>query len=172
MSEPSITDANAEPTPMPPQQASQEAPKAGPGWIGTTLVAISISTLAMFAYEKGVRDPRTPKLGTVDVADLFASNQAKVLKEALGGGSTSADPTMLGQKAAAAMSSQIQAFTKECNCMLIASPAVFGATPAITDYTQHIKEINELTTSLSDLASLGSSGNAASRPQVTPLQGR
>lgn len=169
MSETPITDVKASPTPT--EEASQDIPKGGPGWIGTTLIAISISTLALFAYEKGVRNPRTPKLGTVDVADLFASNQAKVLKDALSGGSTTADPTMLGQKAAAAMSSQIQAFTKECNCMLIASPAVFGATPAIADYTQHIKEVNELKTSLSDLASLGASGNAASRPQVTPLQG-
>lgn len=172
MSETPITDVKVEPTPMPPQEAAQDVSKGGPGWIGTTLIAISISALALFAYEKGVRDPRTPRMGTVDVADLFASNQAKVLKDALSGGSISADPTMLGQKAAAAMSSQIQAFTKECNCMLIASPAVFGATTAVTDYTQHIKEVNELTTSLSDLASLGASGNAASRPQVTPLQGR
>lgn len=155
----------AAPAPQPPE--AQSSDRSGPGWIGTTLVAITVAALALFAYERVIRDPRTPRLGTIDVAELFAVNQAKVLKDALGSGSTvNLDPGTLGQKAAAAMSGQIQAFTKQCNCLLIASPAVYGTTPAIADFTQTIKEANGLTTSLADLAAIGSPG-----APVAPVMG-
>ncbi|MFN4266415.1 MAG: hypothetical protein ACK4F8_11795 [Aquabacterium sp.] len=144
----------AEAAPQSPESGSSNG--SGPGWVGTTLLAITVSALALVAYERLIRDPRTPRLGTIDVAELFALNQAKVLKEALGSGSTAnLDPGTLGQKAATAMSDQIQAFTKQCNCLLIASPAVYGATAAITDFTKTIKEANGLTTSLGDLAAIG-----------------
>lgn len=163
MSQAPITEVQA-PNPVP--QAPNPAPAvttSGPGWIATTLISISVAAIALIAYERGVRNPRTPKFGTVDVSELFAVNQAKVLKDALTAGSSNLDPGALGQKAAAAMSSQIQAFTKQCDCLLIASPAVFGSTAAVSDYTQTIKEANDLKTSLADLANLG--GNSA---QVAP----
>jgi hypothetical protein len=114
------------------------------------LVSLMVTSMCILAYDRFVRVPSTPRLGTVDVGEIFAANQAKTLKTVIAT-KAQVDPNALGTQAGQQMAQQLQAFSKSCDCLLIASPAVFGTNRAIPDFTAAIKATNGLTTTLRDL---------------------
>lgn len=114
------------------------------------LVSLAVTSLCTLAYDRFVRVPSTPRLGTVDIGEIFAANQAKTLKTLMAT-KAQVDPNALGTQAGQQMAQQLQAFSKACDCLLIASPAVFGANRAVPDFTAAIKAANGLTTTLRDL---------------------
>lgn len=74
----------------PPQQSLQppvEAASTGsqdasgkPVVLVSLLVSLMVTSMCILAYDRFVRVPSTPRLGTVDVGEIFAANQAKTLK--------------------------------------------------------------------------------------------
>ncbi len=148
-------------------QGSQDKPVV----LVAMLVSLLVTSLCILAYDRLVRVPATPRLGTVDVGEIFAANQAKTLKT-LVATKAQVDPNVLGTQAGQQMAQQLQAFSKSCDCLLIASPAVFGANRAVPDFTGAIKTANGLTTTLRDLGltagSMGATAPAASASVTAP----
>lgn len=133
------------------------------------LVSLVVTSLCILAYDRLVRVPSTPRLGTVDVGDIFAANQAKALKTLIAT-KAQVDPNALGTQAGQQMAQQLQAFSKSCDCLLIASPAVFGTNRAVPDFTAAIKAANGLTTTLRDIGlSAGSMSTARPAPQASAV---
>jgi hypothetical protein len=124
---------------------SQDQPSTG---IRIVLIAamtsIVLTACALLVYDRFVRVPRTPRLGTVDIGQIFAANQAVAIKKLLSG-SSNMPADALGAQAGQDMSKQLQDFSRRCGCLLIASPAVFGGTLAAPDYTAAIKAAYGLT---------------------------
>lgn len=111
----------------------------------TALIACTVAACALLAYDRLIRDPRTPRLGTVDVGAIFAANQAVAIKKLLAG-AANLPADALGAQAGQAMARQLQDFAQQrCHCVLIASPAVFGTTAVVPDYTAEIKAAYGLT---------------------------
>ncbi|KAJ8138429.1 hypothetical protein OY671_008357 [Metschnikowia pulcherrima] len=118
---------------------SQDHPSTGIRIVSIAAMTSIVSTAcALSVYDRFVRDPRTPRLGTVDIGQIFAANQAVAIKKSLSGSSNMpADAS--GAQAGQDMSKQLQDFSRRCGCSSIASPAVVGSTRAVPDYTAAIK---------------------------------
>lgn len=139
-------DAAATPALATPTAPVAAAPSGGMrGAIVTALIASTVAACALLAYDRLIRDPRTPRFGTVDVGAIFAANQAVAIKKLLSG-ATNLPADALGAQAGQAMARQLQDFAQQrCHCVLIASPAVFGTNAVVPDYTAEIKVVYGLT---------------------------
>ena len=144
--------ADARPAAVPVSDASTEFESPASGrriFLIAAMTSVALTACALLAYDHWVREPRTPRLGTVDVGQIFAANQALAIKKLLSG-ATNVPADALGAQAGQDMATQLQDFSRRCGCLLIASPAVFGGTWAVPDYTAAIRAAYALTVDPAD----------------------
>lgn len=138
----------AEPTPSTP----------GTSIATTAIICLIVCSVLILLYDLKVRS-RVPKLAVVDIGEIYVANQSaafkKVLSERIQPGATGgSDPAAIGRAAGMAMAEQLKEFSAQCDCLLIASPAVYGRIDAVPDYTDVIKKRYGLTTSVQDVQQL------------------
>lgn len=124
------------------------------------LVTTSLLSVGLAGYDRLVREPATPRMAVVDVAKLYGLAEQVATAGALGapgggpGGTGGAPgvalngPTMAAAAGAVGallrnaedfgpqLEATLQALSKECNCTLVAMPAVVGDHPSMPDVTQ------------------------------------
>lgn len=139
-----------------PAEATPSVPRAASvGYAASALIALAVSAALIVAYDYKVRS-RVARFATVDIGEIYAANQNAAFKRVLAVRQSSAsqepvDPGKLGQEAALAMANQLKEFSTQCECLLIAAPAVYGRIESVPDYTDDIKRKFGLTTSVNEL---------------------
>ncbi len=106
------------------------------------MVALCVCALGFLAYDRFVRQPRTPHLAVVDVGALYSAAErraARSVAQPPAGG----DQSMAAAAAAAknaeefgpALQGVLKQISSDCRCTLVAMAAVFGADSTVPDYT-------------------------------------
>jgi hypothetical protein len=116
------------------------------------LVAIAVCALAIGAYDRFVRVPRTPRLAVVDVAVLYATAQRRLTHAVAQSSSandaptaaTAATATRAAEDFGPALQSVLKQIATECRCTLVAMAAVFGADDTLPDVTEEAARRLEL----------------------------
>jgi hypothetical protein len=113
------------------------------------MVSATVSALALGIYDKTVRQPRTPRLGVVDISKLYSAVEQRakdaVLKAGVGSasgvsdGASSRAAEVAGSLALEGFGPQIERvltdLSAECGCVIVAMAAVMGGTTSVPDYT-------------------------------------
>lgn len=147
-------------------------PSVGVGYAATALIALAVSATLIVAYDYKVRS-RVARFATVDIGEIYSANQNAAFKRVLAARQVSSsqepvDAGKLGQEAALAMANQLKEFSTQCECLLIAAPAVYGRIESVPDYTEEIKHKFSLTTSVNELQQMIQSDQKY-RPQGTQV---
>ena len=113
------------------------------------MVSAAVVLVAFGVYDVAIRQPRTPRLAVVDVAQLYGLAQQRAERKVLAGMQAAASsPAAAGEAGTAigalargpeefgpAISAALAALSRECGCTLVAMAAVFGADSTVPDYT-------------------------------------
>jgi hypothetical protein len=105
-------------------------------WIAMVMAMVCVFAMGIGVYDRLVRAPRSVRLGVVDVGSVYAVLQKGALTPQAGNA-----PEDIGKASnalAARMEDILKAFSHECDCLLLSSPAVYGSQDAIPDYTATI----------------------------------
>jgi len=131
-------------------QETALAPRAGvPGFIAQAMVAAVVVLVAIAVYDVFVRQPRTPRLAVVDIAQLYGLAHDQAARRALRAAEAAAsDPAGVDQPGQTpgrlyrdpqefgpAFSQVLEKLSGDCRCTLVAMAAVFGADSTVPDYT-------------------------------------
>ena len=106
------------------------------------LVMLSISALSIAAYDKLVRQPRTPRLAVVDVGEIYRLRHQKAsaaVVRSQGDTSATEAATVQSGHSGAEIQAALTELATECGCTLVAMAAVFGDSRNVPDYTAEIK---------------------------------
>lgn len=117
--------------------------------INCAMISAAVMTLGVGLYDVAVRQPRTPRLAVVDIAQLYGLAQQQAARKVLTGMEAAASsPAAAGEAEKAirdmvrspqdfgpAISATLADLSKECRCTLVAMAAVFGADSSVPDYT-------------------------------------
>jgi hypothetical protein len=97
-----------------------------------------VTGLALGAYERLVREPRTPRFATVDLTRVVQAGKAKYEAAVVKSNATEEDKRAAIEAAAGfneRMRGALDALAADCGCTLIGLPMVIGEQPTIPDYT-------------------------------------
>jgi hypothetical protein len=110
--------------------------------LAPAVVSMCVSAVAIAAYDRLVRVPRTPRLAVVDVATLFAAAERRatrsVAQPPIGGDANLPIAAATARAAEAfgpALRGALQGIAADCGCTLVATATVFGADSTVPDYT-------------------------------------
>jgi len=117
--------------------------------VSQLMISVIVVLVGFGVYDVAVRQPRTPRLGVVDVGQLYglAHDQAArvALKAVQSAASGPAAATQAGeaignlyrtpQDFGPAFSRVLEGLSADCRCTLVAMAAVFGAASTVPDYT-------------------------------------
>jgi hypothetical protein len=152
---------------------------AMPACVRTVAMALAtsaiVSALTVGLYERYVRQPRAPRLVTVDVAALLQAGKTQMEAAILRAGASEQDKRAAVQASAqypqairAAMLAEAQA----CGCTLLNAASVFSSSSNIADATtsvqQRIPGALAAMTSLATAAASAPAATASGAPPVTP----
>lgn len=111
---------------------------------GMASVAVSVAAsaavtgLSIGAYERLVREPRTPRFAAVDLTRIVQAGKTKYEGAIVRSGATD-DEKRAALEAAAGFNDRMRAaleqLAADCGCTLVGLPMVFGSQPTIPDYT-------------------------------------
>ena len=116
------------------------------GWIVQVLVTTTICAASLTAYEKLVREPRTPRLAIVDISRLYAAADQTLKDRVLNRSGEGAAPRAEGQDGEAKrllrpedfgprLQGVLEALSSECRCAIVAMATVIGADSTVPDFT-------------------------------------
>jgi hypothetical protein len=108
----------------------------------TAAVAVAASAaitgLAIGAYERLIREPRTPRFAAVDLTRIVQAGKAKLESAVVRSGATDEEKRAAVEAAAGfndRMRAALEQLAADCGCTLVGLPMVIGSQPTIPDYT-------------------------------------
>ena len=108
--------------------------KGPASWLSTVAVAVGVCALGIGVYDLTVRQPRTPRLALIDIAQLYAAADQSLKSHALEGAAGSQGPQGAGN-----FGPRLEAVLKdlagECRCAIVAMATVVGADSTVPDFT-------------------------------------
>lgn len=128
-------------------------------WLGTLFVAACVCALGLGLYDLMVRQPRTPRLALIDIAQLYAAADQSLKNRALEGvnralegvanapagvaagtaAGTAPAAGSHGLRGADDFGPRLEAVLKdlagECRCAIVAMATVVGADSTVPDFT-------------------------------------
>lgn len=105
-------------------------------------VSAVVVGVALWAYERYVREPQTPRFAVVDVADIYRLKTSQLVDDMLKAGEGKEARDAVKQNAdsfGSDVERLIGLVARDCACVVLARPAVVGGT-AGPDYTDAIKK--------------------------------
>lgn len=110
------------------------------------VTAACVSTLVLAMYDVTVRQPRTPRIAVVDIAQLYAAADAGFKTSALArDGGRTADPSAASalvadsargaQEFGPKLEAVLKTLSGECRCAIVAMATVIGGDATVPDYT-------------------------------------
>ena len=115
------------------------------------LVSALVTTLAISAYERFVRQPRTPRLAVVDITRIYEAAETSARRAVLSDAAGATDPNVPPARSPELEASRRNAenfgpslqkaltdISTECGCAIVAMAAVIGIDSTIPDFTSEV----------------------------------
>jgi len=104
--------------------------------LSATLVAV-----ALWGYDRWVREPRTPRFAVVDVADIYKLKTSQLVGDMLNAGENKEGQAAVRGRAdefGNDVDQLLADLARDCNCVVLARPAVVAG-GTVPDYTDALR---------------------------------